>query len=196
MLRGVPVMAANVGGIPEAMMGVPYLLPVRPIEKYETRLDEQMVPVAEVPAQDIEPWREALERLLPIARTFAKSRGNRGTRRFDYASSPHGGPFENLLKGVVEKPAAARLTAARSGIRGAYRRRSDNCWRCGCARKRRRQPGFPAPIRYTACAFSAFRTPAAGPWLTPPGTIHSFVRFACRAANRARPRLRSNAWHR
>ena len=37
LLRGVPVMAANVGGIPEAMMGVPYLLPVRPIEKYETR---------------------------------------------------------------------------------------------------------------------------------------------------------------
>ena len=29
--RGVPVMAANVGGIPEAKMGVPYLLPVRPI---------------------------------------------------------------------------------------------------------------------------------------------------------------------
>ena len=64
MLRGVPVMAADVGGIPEAKMGVPYLLPVRPIEKYETRLDEQMVPVAEVPAQDIAPWREALARLL------------------------------------------------------------------------------------------------------------------------------------
>ena len=64
LLRGVPVMAANVGGIPEAMMGVPYLLPVRPIEKYEMRLDEQMVPVAEVPAQDIAPWREALARLL------------------------------------------------------------------------------------------------------------------------------------
>ena len=64
LLRGVPVMAANVGGIPEAMMGVPYLLPVRPIEKYETRLDEQMVPVAEVPQQDIAPWREALARLL------------------------------------------------------------------------------------------------------------------------------------
>ena len=36
MLRGVPVMAANVGGIPEAKMGVPYLLPVTPIAKYQT----------------------------------------------------------------------------------------------------------------------------------------------------------------
>ena len=52
MLRGVPVIAADVGGIPEAKMGVPYLLPVRPIERYETRVDEQMVPVAEVPPQD------------------------------------------------------------------------------------------------------------------------------------------------
>src|SRR5579883_2505819 len=34
MLRGVPVMAADVGGIPEAKLGVPYLLPVKPIAKY------------------------------------------------------------------------------------------------------------------------------------------------------------------
>ena len=32
MLRGVPVATSNVGGLPEAMMGVDYLLPVRPIE--------------------------------------------------------------------------------------------------------------------------------------------------------------------
>jgi len=38
MLRAVPVMASDVGGIPEAKMGVPYLLPVRSIQKYETRL--------------------------------------------------------------------------------------------------------------------------------------------------------------
>ncbi len=33
-LRGVPVMAADVGGIPEAKLGVPYLLPVNRIERY------------------------------------------------------------------------------------------------------------------------------------------------------------------
>ena len=63
MARGVPVIASRVGGIPEAKMGVEYLLPVRPIVKYETRVDEQMVPVAETPPQDIGPWVEALGRL-------------------------------------------------------------------------------------------------------------------------------------
>ena len=56
MLRGVPVMAAEVGGIPEAKLGVPYLLPVNPIEHYRPDVDEQMVPLAEVPAQNIGPW--------------------------------------------------------------------------------------------------------------------------------------------
>ena len=64
MLHGVPVIASNVGGIPEAKMGVEYLLPVRPIAKYQERVDEQMVPVADVPAQDIGPWYDALNRLL------------------------------------------------------------------------------------------------------------------------------------
>ena len=64
MLHGVPVMASNVGGIPEAKLGVDYLLPVRPIAKYQERVDDQMVPVAEVPEQDIGPWYEALSQLI------------------------------------------------------------------------------------------------------------------------------------
>jgi len=64
MLRGVPVIASNIGGIPEAKLGVDYLLPVRPIERYQAQLDEQMVPLANVPAQDIGPWQAALGRLL------------------------------------------------------------------------------------------------------------------------------------
>jgi hypothetical protein len=55
MLRGVPVLASNVGGIPEAMMGLDYLLPVRPIERYQHQVDRQMVPVPEIPSKTSSP---------------------------------------------------------------------------------------------------------------------------------------------
>ena len=45
-------------------MGVPYLLPVQPIAQYARGWTSRWCPVAEVPPQDIEPWREALARLL------------------------------------------------------------------------------------------------------------------------------------
>jgi surfactin synthase thioesterase subunit/glycosyltransferase involved in cell wall biosynthesis len=111
MLRGVPVMAADVGGIPEAKMNVPYLLPVNPIVKYQTQLDEQMVPVAEVPPQNIEPWREALDRLLHDEAHFREISQQSREAAIHYASTLTAEPFENLLKGVLAKPAALRLAA-------------------------------------------------------------------------------------
>ncbi|MEM6456980.1 MAG: glycosyltransferase, partial [Acidobacteriota bacterium] len=65
MLRGVPVLASDVGGLPEATLGVDGAsLPVRPIARYREQLDDRRLPVAEVPAQDLGPWRAALARLI------------------------------------------------------------------------------------------------------------------------------------
>src|ERR1035437_8635935 len=108
LLRGVPVMAANVGGIPEAMMGVPYLLPVRPIAKYEMRLDEQMAPVAEVPAQDIAPWRESLARLLADRPHYQEIPRQSRRAALEYATELHAGHFEKLLLGGKTNAARAQ----------------------------------------------------------------------------------------
>jgi glycosyltransferase involved in cell wall biosynthesis len=62
MLYGVPVVASEVGGLVEAKLGVPYLVPVRPIEVYDAVADPAR-PVPAVPAQDIQPWLEALHEL-------------------------------------------------------------------------------------------------------------------------------------
>jgi len=64
MLRGIPVLASNVGGLPEAKLGVDYVLPVNPIEQYENGLDDRALPIPVVPEQDIGPWSKALQRLL------------------------------------------------------------------------------------------------------------------------------------
>ena len=98
MLRGVPVMAADVGGIPEAKMGVPYLLPVNPITGYRTQLDDRMNPVADVPPQDIAPWRDALARLLSDRPHYEEiSHASRAAAQH-YATHLTIAPFEKLLQ--------------------------------------------------------------------------------------------------
>jgi glycosyltransferase involved in cell wall biosynthesis len=70
MLRGIPVMAANVGGLPEAKLAVPYLLPVQAIHTYDQALDERMIPIPRVPAQDVRPWSDALHDLTSDRRSY------------------------------------------------------------------------------------------------------------------------------
>jgi surfactin synthase thioesterase subunit/glycosyltransferase involved in cell wall biosynthesis len=116
LLRGVPVMAANVGGIPEAMMGIPYLLPVHPIEKYEKRLDEQMVPVAQVPAQDIAPWRAALARLLGDGTHYEEISRQSRRAAAEYAKQLDAGPFEKLLSGGKKNAVPVPAPASRPSL--------------------------------------------------------------------------------
>jgi surfactin synthase thioesterase subunit/glycosyltransferase involved in cell wall biosynthesis len=111
MLRGVPVTAANVGGIHEAKLGVPYLLPVRPIEQYESRVDEQMVPVAHVPEQNLGPWRDALARLLEDRSHWTEIATASRRAALDYAQKLHVGHFEALLEKVGAKPAKGKVGA-------------------------------------------------------------------------------------
>jgi len=104
MERAVPVMASAVGGIPEAKLGVPYLLPVTPIARYEAQVDEQMVPVAEVPQQEIGPWREALARLLADRAHHGEIAAASRAAAVEYAESCTVDRFEALLTGL--EPAA------------------------------------------------------------------------------------------
>jgi surfactin synthase thioesterase subunit len=107
MLRGVPVMGADVGGIPEAMMGVPYLLGVNPIRQYETRLDEQMVPVAEVPPQNTEPWRAALSRLTSDRAHWEEIAADSRRVALAYATDLHAGHLESILRETLARPKKA-----------------------------------------------------------------------------------------
>ncbi len=104
MLRGVPVLASNIGGIPEAMLGVDYLLPVRPIGRYRHEVDEQMVPVAEVPEQDIGPWHAALRQAADGSPHYEQLSSLSRERALAYAESLSVDPFESYLERIVRSP--------------------------------------------------------------------------------------------
>jgi len=64
ILRGLPVIASDSGGLAEAKSGTGYVVPVRPVEQYEREFDETLMPRAVVPEQDLQPWTRALRELL------------------------------------------------------------------------------------------------------------------------------------
>ncbi len=123
MLRGVPVMASNIGGIPEAKLGVPYLLPVNPIRGYKPAVDENMVPVAEVPPQDIEPWVAALRRLTTDESHWLAISSASRQAALDYVHNLSVEPFERVLDAVVARPKQMAAAAPRRNALTAEKRR-------------------------------------------------------------------------
>ncbi|MBS1855860.1 MAG: glycosyltransferase family 4 protein [Acidobacteria bacterium] len=64
MLRGIPVVASDSGGLVEAKRGTGYVIPVRTIASYQAVYDEHAMPLPVVEENNPAPWVEALERLL------------------------------------------------------------------------------------------------------------------------------------
>lgn len=105
MAHGVPVLASDVGGVAEAKLGVPYLLPVRPVRHYERFVDQQMVPRPIVPEQDVEPWREALAKLLTDRPHYEELAERSYQVAQAYLARLDIGEFERFLSGLALREA-------------------------------------------------------------------------------------------
>jgi surfactin synthase thioesterase subunit/glycosyltransferase involved in cell wall biosynthesis len=168
MLRGVPVIASDVGGISEAKMGVPYLLPVRPIARYQQTLDAQMVPVADVPPQDLAPWREALARLLSDREHWEHISLASREAALAYAAALSVEPFEEILRDAAGAPAPrAALDAkpAEAPPRSALERLSPEKRRLLALRLQKKVAGhawFPGADRRAPGTLRLFVFPHAG----------------------------------
>jgi amino acid adenylation domain-containing protein/FkbH-like protein len=113
MLRGVPVLVSDRGGLPEAALGAGVVLPVPPVERFRPDLDENLVPLpvaAEV--RDVGPWRAALGRLLGDRSAYehASATGRAAALRFVEGLAIE--PFEALLAGGLRSPGKLKLKQA------------------------------------------------------------------------------------
>jgi len=104
MSRGIPVIASDVGGLAEAKLGVDYLLPVNPVVRYRPMVDELMVPMAEIPPQDLQPWAAVLGRLLTDRAHYEQLSSESRRVALAYARNLDAVLFEAYLREVLRSP--------------------------------------------------------------------------------------------
>lgn len=92
MLRGIPVLASNVGGLPEAKLGVDYTLPVTPGAFRDSGFDS--------PVQDVEPWLQALLPLLRDEGHYRRLSTDSRNAAQQFVSTISAAQFEQLTQGL------------------------------------------------------------------------------------------------
>ncbi|HKI03782.1 MAG TPA: amino acid adenylation domain-containing protein [Thermoanaerobaculia bacterium] len=101
MLRGIPVLASDRGGLPEAKLGVGFVLPVRGIDRWEEALDTVGNPVPVVPPQDVEPWAAVLRLLLSDRTRYEELAETSRAAASRFAATATAEPFETYLREVA-----------------------------------------------------------------------------------------------
>ena len=95
MLRGIPVLASDIGGLPEAKLGVDYVLPVLP---GEFRKDGFVSP-----PQDLLPWSQALDELLSDEDTYRQCSQQSRRAAHDFVAGVSVSRFEALMDQLGEE---------------------------------------------------------------------------------------------
>jgi glycosyltransferase involved in cell wall biosynthesis len=108
MLRGIPVISSDSGGLVEAKAGTGYVIPVHPIERYQPEFDEHALPRPVVPANDIGPWEAALRVLLDNREAYRKESDASRAAAHAFVGGLDASRLEHLLATLhPARPAAA-----------------------------------------------------------------------------------------
>jgi glycosyltransferase involved in cell wall biosynthesis len=142
MLRGIPVVASDSGGLVEAKHGTSYIIPVETIQRYEAIFDEHAMPRPVVPHNDPKPWVNALHALLANPTAYAsESRASR-TAANRFVKSLDAADMEHYLAKLHARPDARPAHATIESLSPEKRALL-------LERLRKRGTGFPVPPERT-----------------------------------------------
>ena len=110
MLRGLPVIASDSGGLVEAKRGTGFVIPVRPIERYRPEFDETHMPRPEIPHQDIAPWVAAIESITSDRGLWNAEAQRSRSVALEFVSRLDVADFEGLLLSLKPAPPVRQLT--------------------------------------------------------------------------------------
>lgn len=131
MLRGLPVVASDSGGLVEAKAGTGYVVPVRPIERFLPEFDETHMPKPVQVPQDAAPWEQALRTLLTDEQAYWREADLSREVAVRFVSGLDAAHFGQLLESLTpgegkaatpsrpaphSKPAAPNLTPAQRAL--------------------------------------------------------------------------------
>jgi glycosyltransferase involved in cell wall biosynthesis len=103
MLRGIPVISSDSGGLAEARRGSGFVIPVRRIQRYLPEFDETNMPRPLIPEQDLEPWTQALRSLIQDRALYEAESERCRTAALAFVSALNASDLENLLLSLDRK---------------------------------------------------------------------------------------------
>ncbi|MDQ6678324.1 MAG: glycosyltransferase family 4 protein [Acidobacteriota bacterium] len=118
MLRGLPVIASDSGGLTEAKAGTGYVIPVQPISTYLPEFDEVHMPRPAIPPQNFDPWVRALTELTTDRAAYEREAERSRTAAAGFVSRLDGRQLGRFLEALRNGQPSRKspLTAAQKAI--------------------------------------------------------------------------------
>ncbi len=103
MLRAIPVISSDSGGLVEARQSTGFVIPVQRIQRYLPEFDEMHMPRPVIPVQNMEPWTEALGSLLHHPALYEVESERCRVAALSFVSGLNASDFETLLLSLLPK---------------------------------------------------------------------------------------------
>jgi glycosyltransferase involved in cell wall biosynthesis len=110
MLRGIPVISSDAGGLKEAKRGTGYVIPVQMIERYQPAFDEHAMPKPVAPSNDVAPWLAAIEKLTADRASYERESAASRHAAGEFVGALDAAEMERYLCGL--RPTAPKTKPA------------------------------------------------------------------------------------